>query len=180
VPDEARARIDRGLERYRRAFPRVRWLEPSTWHVTLVFVGSVAVARLDELTRACDAVGAAYDPFDVGLAGGSGRLGRDGGVAWLVVSPNAGRVIDLADALERATPAGIAGRREPRRAPSAHVTVARHAERGLIGALRDEAQGPLRATWRVDRIALMRSHLGREGARYDLVHDAPLERDRGS
>jgi 2'-5' RNA ligase len=180
VPDEARARIDRALEPYRRASPGVRWLQPSTWHVTLVFVGSVRVAALDELTRACDAAAAVHAPFALGLAGGGGRVGRDGGVAWLAVARNAGCVIDLADTVRHAMPGGIAGGREPRRAPSAHLTVARRAERGLVGALRDEANGPLRATWEVDRIALMRSHLGRDGARYELVHDAPLQLDVGA
>jgi 2'-5' RNA ligase len=46
-----------------------------------------------------------------------------------------------------------------------------------VDALRREALGPVRATWGVERISLMRSHLTRTGARYEVVHDARLGGD---
>jgi 2'-5' RNA ligase len=158
----------------------VRWLEPATWHVTLVFLGSVSVALAPILAAACDGIAAVWPPFGFGVAAGGGRIQRGDGVAWLTGGTNARLVIEVADDLERAIEQDPTGTLRPRRAMSAHLTVARRAHERLLVALRQEAHGPLRAEWLADRVTLMRSHLGRTGAAYEPIHVALLRGSLGT
>jgi 2'-5' RNA ligase len=159
---------------YRQAFDHVRWLDPATWHVTLVFIGRAPISSIAAVASACDEVAAAWPAIELDLASGGGSVRRGDGVAWLSVRTSARRVIELADDLSARLRRDDLGIPEPRRAISAHLTVARRADEALVAALRAEALGPLRAAWTADRLVLMRSHLGRAGARYESVHESPL------
>jgi 2'-5' RNA ligase len=64
--------------------------------------------------------------------------------------------------------------RPPRRAPGAHVSVARRANRSLVDALQSEQLGPLEVGWTVDRICLFRSHTGPGGSVYERLSEARL------
>jgi 2'-5' RNA ligase len=174
VPDGERARLHTALAPYRQAFGEVRWLEPESWHVTLVFIGRTRTTSIPALVGACTEVAAAWQPFEIDLASGSGSVRRGDGVAWLAIRTNAGRAIALADDLRLAIDRDVRGIGEPRRAISAHLTVARRADERLVAAIRSEALGPLRAAWTADRLVLTRSHLGRAGASYEALHVARL------
>jgi 2'-5' RNA ligase len=174
VPESVRDSLHAALASYRRAFDRVRWLDPATWHVTLLFLGCVPVAAVAPLIAASDGVAARWPPFEVDTVGGGGRVrGRDG-PAWLWVRRNARGVVELAEDLEWAVVRGVPGVPAPRRAPSSHVTIARRADGTLLSSLRQETHGPLRSGWHVDRIVIMRSYLGSAGAHYEAIHEAPL------
>lgn len=174
VPPPARGLLHGQLEPYRAAFPGARWLDPATWHVTLLFLGHVAAADAPGLAAACEAVASRWPRFEIDVARGGGRVRGDEGVAWLRVRRNVRGVIELAEDLDRAVRRAVPGEVVPRRAPSAHLTVARRADRPLTRALEAEPLGGLAAGWRVEEVHLMRSHLGREGARYEVVSAAPL------
>jgi 2'-5' RNA ligase len=146
--------------------------------VTLLFLGSVPATALPALRRASDETTATWPAFEIGLAAGAGRVQRGEGVAWLSVRRGAREVIELAGDLDRAVREAAPAIREPRRAPSAHLTVARRADRSLLDALLHERHGTLRADWLADRVVLMRSHLGRAGAHYERVHETPLSGPR--
>jgi 2'-5' RNA ligase len=138
----------------------------------------VPASAVEALADACDEVAASWPSFDVDVAAGGGRVQRREGMAWLWVRRNARGVIELAEDLDRAVRRATSLIADPRRAPSAHLTIARRADRPLLDALRDESHGPLRADWLADRVDLMRSHLGRKGARYEVLHEAPLSASR--
>jgi RNA 2',3'-cyclic 3'-phosphodiesterase len=174
VAAAARERLHAQLQPYRRTFPEARWLDPASWHVTLLFLGHVHAVRVPDLDAACTAVASRWPRFDIDVARGGGRPRRDEGVAWLRVRTGARGVLELAEDLDRAVQKAVAGDAAPRRAPSAHVTVARRADGTLTRALEDELLGGLAAGWRVEDVHLVRSHLGREGARYEVVGAAPL------
>jgi 2'-5' RNA ligase len=96
-------------------------------------------------------------------------------VAWLEFRDGVERVTDLGRWLEAEVASGIEpGREAPRRSPGAHLTVARRADAELIGSLHGRDLGPLEAAWMADRVALVRSHLGRGGATYEVLHEAAL------
>jgi 2'-5' RNA ligase len=123
-----------------------------------------------------DAVASRHPAMDVLLGGGDGVPRRgDDGVAWLSLERGAGETLHLAqDLADSMTALGPGDRRGPRRSPSAHITVARHAPPAL---LRDPAflhppDPPI--AWHADRIVLFRSLLERQGARYEVLHGAPL------
>jgi len=180
LPDAARAVIDRRLEPYRSGFPAARWLRPETWHLTLLFLGAVDPEWVGELAQVVEAAAALHGPYGMVTSRGGGRAGPADGVAWLEIAEGARQTIELATWLEHAhplTPEGEPprGRRSgPRRTPSAHLTVARRADAALVTALRTRSLGGLDAAWTVERIALVRSHLGPGGSTYETLHRAPL------
>lgn len=112
--------------------------------------------------------------YDVRVDQGGGRVRGSDGVAWLGASEGAGALIDAAALTAARCPADITDGPPPKRTPSAHLTVVRKADDTALGALRDQAEGPLGIGWRVDRIGLVRSHLEPAGARYETLHEATL------
>jgi 2'-5' RNA ligase len=174
VPGEVRAELERQLAPYRRAFRDVRWTRPASWHLTLLFLGSVAPDRVPDIGRLVDAVALRFDPYDVVVDHGDGRVRRGEGVAWLGLSAGAGRLIEMAIYTAGACPPGITDGARPKRTPSAHLTVVRKADTAVVQALREQAAGAIEVGWRVDRVQLVRSHLEPGGARYETLYEATL------
>ena len=160
------------LAPYRAVHPDVRWLRAGTWHLTLVFIGSVGASSVPRLTELIDEVASRTGPWTLSLEGGGGR-GHDGdAVAWLRTRAGARELIATAEDLDGQVTRLDHPALRPRRTPAAHLTVARRADQGLIESLRAQDMGELSATWTVDRIALVRSHLDGAGARYETLHEA--------
>jgi len=174
VPQRPRVDLERQLEPYRRRHPDVRWLPAASWHLTLLFLGSVARQRVPELVRLVEATAATQAPFDVGVEAGGGRIQQREGVAWLRVGQGASGVLGLADRLAETCPPGVALGGAPSRSPSAHMTVARRASPALVDDLRAERHGDLRAAWTLASLVLLRSHLGPGGSRYETLSEAAL------
>lgn len=148
-----------------------RPVAPESWHLTLRFLGQTPApdgARLVAGLHAA-ALGA---PFDIafGRLGAFPRAAR-AQVLWLGLEEGVDALRRLAGVVERAVVA--AGFPAEHRPFDAHLTLSRlrPAEdlRGLIGALSGTG---LRQ--RVDAVALFRSHLGRDGARYEPLAHFPL------
>lgn len=169
-----RRELQAQLAPYRRAHERVRWTRPSTWHLTLLFLGSVAPSHVTELEHLVDEVASHVQPYRVWADRGDGRVGEDDGVAWLGLSEGAGELIEAASLAAAACPPDVSGGRPPKRTPSAHLTVARKADEAVVRALRERSCGPLGVGWRVERIELVRSHLEPGGARYETLHESTL------
>jgi 2'-5' RNA ligase len=162
----------------RTRFPEARWMSVDALHVTLVFLGSTDPDRVPAVVRSIHGVAGRHTAIDLQLGGGGGRERRgDDGVAWLTVAEGGGATLRLARELAGALmPLDAGDRRGPRRSPSAHVTVARHAPAALV---RDRFFAPVpdpRIGWQADRVLLLRSILGPQGSRYEVVHAAPLGR----
>jgi len=137
--------------------PGLRWTTPDQWHVTLRFLGEVADPQpiADTLGRTdLPAAQAVLGPEVV-------RVGA--AVAALPVSG-----LDRLAAVVIAATAAF-GAPPPRRRFRGHLTVAR-ARRGRpdTGAL------TLAATWPVEAVDVVRSHLAPTGARYESVAIVPV------
>jgi 2'-5' RNA ligase len=163
------------LAPYRAAHPEARWTATDALHLTLLFLGAVDPAQAPRLAAIARDVATQAQPFEVRTGAGSGTM-RDGeGVAWLRLAAGGRDVGALADALAARIPAGAtAGDRAPRRAPSAHLTVARRATPELIDDLGAQRAGSVETSWTADRLVLYRSHLGRERARHGILAAARL------
>ncbi len=135
----------------------MRWTGSEQWHVTLRFLGSVDVAvAVSALDRLRGSPGARAE-----LGSDVMHLGRE--VLALPVDGLAG----LAKAVDTAFD-GIGQPRE-RRLFRGHVTLCRGAVGdGLVAGLAEVM------SWSVDSVSLVRSHLGRGGARYETVASAEL------
>jgi 2'-5' RNA ligase len=162
-PDEVRAAVERLP---RPEHPAVRWTTPDQWHVTLRFLGEVADDDVPAVTAGLRAVGEQHTAREVQLGPRSTRLGKGP-----LVVPVAG-LDDLAAAVLDAT--ADVGAPPGRRPFTGHLTLARGRGRRPIPAVLAGAE--LAARWLVTEVVLVRSRPGAEGARYDVIATAPLQR----
>jgi 2'-5' RNA ligase len=151
----------------------LRWSEPDAWHLTLAFLGDVTPDRVGTLAEELARVATRHDAFDLpaGGLGGFPAAGR-ARVAWYGIGDPDGRLRRLADDVGRAVDL------VPDRPFAAHVTLAR--ARGRSIDLRDwvrEGDEPT-GSLAVDRVELMRSHLGRGPSHYETLASVPLRRLR--
>jgi RNA 2',3'-cyclic 3'-phosphodiesterase len=155
----------------RPADPAVRWTTRDQWHVTLAFVGEVGEEQVDALVGAVGAAAGACPVRPVTMGPATRRFGK----GQLVV-PVAG-LDDLAEAVGERTTAAL-GRPPEARPFRGHLTLARSRGKQTIPPALEGM--PLVATWTVDAVALVRSHLGAGPARYETLASAPLAPDPNS
>ncbi len=159
----------------RAAHSQARWSDLVQAHLTLVFLGDTPASVVPAVVDAVTHVAAGRAPFRVALhgAGSFGGRGRPL-VAWLGIGAGAAELRALAADIRAGlmTLPGLdhlagAGEMRP------HLTVARRAPPSLAPRLRNAFadEGP---AWTVDALVLMRSHLGREGARHESLATVPL------
>lgn len=163
VPSGVRDGIDGAVEPLRRRLPNARWVAPQAFHVTLAFIGAVDDVRAAAVEHACAEAAAGNEPFGLALSGRAGTFGDSVLWAELVASAELARLAGtVRDAL------ADRGLDVEQRAFHAHVTLARAGRSARITpAVRDLYVGP-RSSWRVERVAALRSRLGRLGAPYGL------------
>jgi len=131
-----------------------RWTTREQWHVTLRFLGNVEDPG--PIIETLDALRARLAPTEVTLGPRAGVLGHQ-----VVYLPVAGL-----DALATAIIDATRNLGEPPQARrfKGHLTLAR-----TKGSLVDRSALDLSAAWTVDRIELIRSHLGRGPATYETL-----------
>jgi RNA 2',3'-cyclic 3'-phosphodiesterase len=131
----------------------VRWTPEDNWHVTLAFIGE---AEVDALAARLDR--GEYPTATAEVASVMRVLGRSS-----VVVPVSGL-----DSLATAVRAAVFD--EPPQQPfRGHLTVGRSIGRRPISGKSRRAQLPAPVTFHVGEIALVRSTLSPDGARYDTV-----------
>jgi RNA 2',3'-cyclic 3'-phosphodiesterase len=168
VPADVRAAVSDAAEALRGPAD-ARWTDPAGWHLTLAFLGGVDAAVIPEVGAALARVAGRHAPVDLHLTGEAGLFGRR--VLWAGIADSPGLAALADDVRGALEPLGFA--RDERRF-HAHLTLARARKGG--GLPRDLASryaGPV-LEWRVETLDLMRSHLGRAGARYERAGAWPL------
>ncbi len=149
----------------------LRWQEDEQLHLTLRFVGEVERPLAEDIAVALETL--RFAPFDIRIAG-VGRFDHcKRGALWAGVEPRA-PLAALAAKIERIC-VGV-GLPPERRAFHPHITLARWG-RGAGDSLDPFLAGhaALRCDdFRVDKITLYESRLGRDGAHYEAVADYPL------
>ncbi len=145
----------------------IRVVAESNLHVTLKFFGSVAEARIADITKALDKSASASRPFAMTLAG----AGVFNDAFWLGLLP-CEQLAALAKDLNRQLEAiGFAAERRPF---VPHLTVARTSQRSdlyvesLVEKYRDVVWGGLE----VDCIHLFQSTTLPSGIKYSILHTA--------
>ena len=152
--------------------PGARWLVADTFHLTLRFVGEVDGGVARDIDTALSRI--SVPALEVRLAG-VGQFGSRGrpGMLWAGV-PRTEALTRLRDKVERAVQ--TAGLEPEERKFSPHVTLARLRSadpdrvRSWLGEHAAFEAGPIP----VDRFTLFRSHLGSEGAFYEVVEEYAL------
>ena len=121
------AQASAGIERLRALAPKARWVKPEGVHLTLVFLGEVAEARLPSLSEALTPVSQHHAPFSLTIAGG-GCFGPPlhPNVLWAGVRGNTAALEALQ--AEVATVLVPLGFPREKRMYTAHLTLARAKE----------------------------------------------------
>ena len=138
------------------------------WHITLAFLGPIHAASVPGLTERLTSVAVqSAMSFQSGGLGAFPTPAR-ARVAWYGVEDAGGQLVGFADDVARALDLRVT---QPFRA---HVTLARSRRRPVdLRAWLASASAP-EGVVNVDRIALMRSHVGGGPARYETLAMIPL------
>jgi 2'-5' RNA ligase len=171
VPPATRGAIEEAIAPWRATFPRVRWVPPENWHITLKFLGTTSPRLRGWVEAAIARAAAGQQPFEVHVR----RLGSfpSPGRARVMWAGPAGEseslttlVTAVEDELAREFP-------RERRAFHAHLTVARSDPPLRLPAA--FAETPLDAgAFMVDHLVLFRSHLRRPSPRYEPLASSPM------
>ena len=175
LPDELRLELGQ-LEAQLKSDkqPRVKWVDPASIHLTLKFLGSVAIDRTVEITRAMEEAARGIPPFHLEVKG----LGvfpnlKRVQVVWVETSGEVDKLGQLQHRIEsNLARLGFAPESRPF---TSHLTLARIRnrasldERQRFGQLIAETKFEAVHAIEVDAISLMRSQLTREGAIYSRI-----------
>ncbi|MFC1929234.1 RNA 2',3'-cyclic phosphodiesterase [Chloroflexota bacterium] len=160
--------------------PWVKWVDPDSIHLTLKFLGNVAIDRTSEITKAIEEAAQGIRPFQLEVNG----LGvfpnlKRVQVVWVGVVGEVDKLGQLQQRIEsKLAQLGFTLESRPF---TAHLTLARLRNQASL----DERQGfgQLIAgtkfeagTIKVDAVSLMRSQLTREGAIYSRISLVRLEK----
>jgi 2'-5' RNA ligase len=184
LPADLRARIGERVESLRAALPAASWVPTERMHLTLIFLGEVEEARVAALGAVLRPIFAAAPRLLLRLTeAGTFPAQRPARVAWLGVAgttaremPGSEGVLAAIERRARLVIAPLLDRALEDRPFHAHVTLARPRRpwgREAVARFR-AACGDLAGEWEADRVVLMESRLGRDGARYSLCHDYAL------
>jgi 2'-5' RNA ligase len=148
-----------------------RAVRPENWHLTLRFLGSTEPVARDRVTAEMDAadLGARFSVRWGGI--GAFPRTRRATVLWLGLEEGGPALSRLAATVAEAVEA--AGFPPEDRPFRGHLTLSRIRPHQDVTALVDGME-PLGGTMPVDRVVLVRSHLGRGGARYENLEEFPL------
>jgi 2'-5' RNA ligase len=143
----------------------VRWTSRDQWHITMRFFGDVDDPA--EIEAALQDAATDFGPDTVRAELGP-RVARVGNMLW---APASG-LDDVARCVVSATAAF--GAPPDNRRFRGHITLARQRSRRKASVLRAAQGQPLKASWVVHEVDLVRSHLGAAGARYETIARASL------
>jgi len=160
--------------------PGVKWVDPYGIHLTLKFLGNVAVDRIEPITGAMEEAARGVSPFHLEVKGLGvfPSLSRVQ-VVWVGVSGEVDKLAQFQQRLE-SNLAGLGFAPEKRRF-TPHLTLARLRDRASLyerqrfGQLIAGTKFELAYSFQVEAISLMRSQLTREGAIYSRISAVELK-----
>lgn len=180
APDGVKAEIEKAQDELRQALPdgSVRWTRPEHFHLTLRFLGNVAVDRVDALSDTLLHACRDFAPMKV-RAERIGFFPERGfpRVIWVSVCDEHQQLIRLHRAIQTST---LEFTSEPGENEFAgHITLGRAKKirrreadtlTGFAARMRQKSFGQ----WKVDNVELLRSELLPDGARHTVLTTIPL------
>jgi 2'-5' RNA ligase len=159
----------------------VKWVDPNSIHLTLKFLGNIAITRIGEITKAIEEAADRISPFyleakNLGVFPNLRRVQ----VAWVGLSGDTDKLAQLQQRIEdRLARLGFTRESRPF---TPHLTLARVRDqaspekRERFGQI--IANASLGSTYiiKVNVISLMKSQLTREGAIYSRISSVGLEK----
>ncbi len=166
--------IDSAIGPWREQLVGVRWAPRELRHVTLKFLGPTPVDTIGEVGSALENVGRTSGSIAVSLRGmGAFPSVTRARVLWVGVDDAEGELSQLAGAIDEGL-GHLVGRE--RRPFHPHITIARCEKPQRLPA--GYASTPVApAAWRAGSLALMSSHPGARGPRYERMGSYRLAAD---
>jgi len=181
LPDEVKAALVQLLDQLKtgKQLP-VKWVNPYGIHLTLKFLGNIAVNKINEITGAIEKATEGISPFrlevkDLGVFPNFKRVR----VVWVGVSGEVAQLSQLQQRIE--SNLALLGFAPESRPFTPHLTLARVREQASpdeqqnFGQLIASARFEMIYSFNVDSINLMRSQLTREGAIYSRISSIKLK-----
>jgi len=182
LPEEIKSGLARLQARLKTGQPpSVKWVNPNSIHLTLKFLGNVAIDQIDGITRAMEAAARGTAPFHLEVR----ELGvfpnmRRVQVVWVGMSGDLARLGRLQQRIEsNLEPLGFT---PEARKFTPHLTLARLREqatpdeRESLGQLIAGTGFEVAPDFTVDAVNLIKSQLTREGAIYHRISSVKLEK----
>jgi len=157
---------------------KVKWVEPSSMHVTLKFLGEVEDKRLNNIFDATDNVAAEFIPFQVEIKGTGAfpSIGRPK-VLWVGIDQGSNELIRIVNKLEEKLFSCGFPREKKKWTP--HITLGRVKQlkdKEFIRKVIDREKQTQGGKMQVKYITVMQSRLTPQGAIYTPLKRFPLER----
>jgi 2'-5' RNA ligase len=181
LPDEVKSALDRLQAQLKTGgHSSVKWADPYGIHLTLKFLGDIAVAKVGEITGAIEAAAQGISPFHLEVRGlGAFPNFRRVRVVWVGVEGELARLNQLQRGIEsNLAPLGFAPESRPF---TPHLTLGRlrepasPAEQQSVGQLIAGTRFEAAYGFDVDSVSLMRSQLTRDGAIYSQISSVKLK-----
>jgi 2'-5' RNA ligase len=182
APDEVKSSVEKAQNELRQALPdgSVRWTRAEHFHLTLRFLGNVAVERTEALNDKLRLTCRDFAPIKVRAE----RIGffPEGGfprVIWVSVSDRNQELIQLHRAIQTST---IEFTSEPAEKEFAgHITLGRakrirRREAEILAGQATRMRQRSFGEWTTDSVELLRSELLPDGAHHTVVATIPLAR----
>lgn len=148
----------------------IRWLKRETWHLTVVFVGSVDAGGLEDVRGAASRAACTSSAFDVEFKGAGAFPGlRRPKVLWVGLGAGGEAWNQLVSRTRDAVSRVVPLRRE--KDHMAHLTVARVSRPVDVGGIVDTLGRIDSVTMRVSKLSLIESVLEPKGARYTTIEE---------
>jgi 2'-5' RNA ligase len=171
IPPDAKRAVEVAVAPLREMFPKARWVPSENWHVTVKFLGQTRPRLRGWVGERVGEAAASCAAFDTRLAGvGTFPSPRRARVIWAGLEDQFGGMAEVAQALDTALAREF---RPETRTFTAHLTVARSdPPRAVPTAFVETIVEPV--AFRVDRVALFRSHMRRPAPVYEQVETFAL------
>jgi 2'-5' RNA ligase len=176
LSDALRNSIARAQDQFKKASGGVKWVAPENLHVTLKFLGGVDEERLDDINTALSASVEGFQTFDLKLAGAGAFPGLSRPqTIWIAAKEGTEHLRRLAESVESRLEA--VGFPKEERKFKAHITIGRAKDlkdaRSLSDVIKNYENEEF-GSQTVDRIALMKSDLRKEGPIYSALREFML------
>ena len=179
LPEEVRKQLEEHILKLRNAVPdaATSWSRVENIHLTLKFLGNVALDQIPVISAAASRTVAEFSPFSIGV-GDTGVFPRPSRaqVLWIGVSDPSGKLSALQERLENECAAE--GFPKEDRAYRPHLTIARIRRPEGARRLADahlQMQFPA-SEFELNELIVFRSELSPKGSKYTAVSKHPIRK----
>jgi RNA 2',3'-cyclic 3'-phosphodiesterase len=176
INQQVRAKLGEAINLLRQSAPPVKWVKPSSIHITLAFLGETDSGLTEEISRRLYKGVTAIEPYPFSVGG----LGSFGGnrprVIWCGIRDGSDRITNLRNLVANSLrPIGFKPDERPFRP---HLTLGRVRKPspapGLTKLLKEDGLGFEAGISLVEKITYFRSTLTPSGPIYESLADIPL------